>query len=77
MDLGGFTFGPAIRFDWGRDEDEALPGLREVDFAVELGAFADLMLGESFRLRAEVRQAVSGHDGLVADFGADLDRPSQ
>jgi MipA family protein len=77
VDLGGFSFGPAVRFDWGRDEDEALPGLREVDLAVELGVFADLMLGESFRLRAEVRQAVSGHDGLVADFGADfIVRPS-
>ncbi len=78
LDLSGFSFGPAVQFDRGREEDEALPGLREVDWAVELGGFVEFMIGESFRLRAEVRQAVSGHDGLIADFGADLiGRPSE
>ncbi len=77
LDISGFSFGPAIQFDRGREEDEALPGLREVDLAVELGGFVEFMLSESFRLRAEVRQAVSGHDGLIADLGADLiGRPS-
>lgn len=76
FDGGGFAVGPAVRFDRGRDEDDALPGLRDIGWGVELGGFAEF-LSESFRLRAELRQAVSGHDGLVADFGADLiARPS-
>lgn len=73
--------GPIARVRFSRDEngDQAfaiagnetddLRGLGDVDTSIELGGFLDYDLG-NMKLSAELRQAVSGHDGLVADLGA-------
>ena len=39
---------------------------------VEAGGFVQVFLGENFRVRGELRQAVNGHDGLVGDIAADF-----
>ena len=52
----------------GEDTDD-LRGLGDVDASIELGGFFEYDIG-SVTLSAEARQAVSGHEGLVADVGA-------
>ena len=67
-----FDFGPALTFqNKRRDEDVGAP-VGEVDLTVEAGAFAELFIGENFRLRAEGRKGLGGHDGWVGDLAADL-----
>ncbi|MFN4183482.1 MAG: MipA/OmpV family protein [Hyphomonas sp.] len=73
--------GPIARIRFSRDESgdqtfavsggktDDLRGLGDVDTSVELGGFVEYELGD-VKLGAGLRQAVSGHDGLVADFGA-------
>lgn len=73
--------GPIARVRFSRDESgdqtfaisggetDDLRGLGDVDTSIELGGFVEYELG-AMTLGAEVRQAVSGHDGLVADIGA-------
>lgn len=48
-----------------------VPGLDKVGFGIEGGGFAQTFLGQNLRLRAELRQAVGSHKGLVGDLMAD------
>lgn len=73
--------GPIARIRFSRDENgdqtfaisggetDDLRGLGDVDTSFELGGFVEYEIG-GLELSAEVRQAVSGHGGLVADIGA-------
>lgn len=73
--------GPIARIKFSRDEDgdqtfavtgddtDDLQGLGDVDTSIELGAFVDYEIG-ALKLGFEARQAVSGHDGFVADVDA-------
>lgn len=75
------SVGPIGRVKFSRDEDGDQPfavggedtsdliGLGDVDTSIELGGFVEYGLG-AWTLSAEVRQAVSGHDGAVLDLGA-------
>ena len=71
LKTGGLSFGPSLGFEGARKSDDVGGNLPEIDFSVEIGAFANYEVSDNFRLRAEVRQAVSGHDGLIANLGAD------
>lgn len=51
--------------------DDALRGLSEVKWGAELGGFADVYVTDWMRARAEVRQGIRAHDGLVADVAVD------
>ncbi len=73
--LGGdsaFDIGPAVRLVGKRDEEDVGVPVGDVDLTVEVGAFAQLVIGDNFRLRAEGRKAVNGHDGWVGDLGGDF-----
>lgn len=48
-----------------------LRGLRFVDATIEAGVFVELWPMQNLRTRAELRQGINGHDGLVATLGAD------
>lgn len=71
LDTGSFRLGPAANLVLGRDADGDLKGLDDVDFGVELGAFAEFYPLDWLRVRGEVRQAIGAHEGLVADLSAD------
>jgi MipA family protein len=43
----------------------------QVDFTFEPGLFANFLISDSFRLRAEARRGIGGHEGWVGDLGAD------
>jgi outer membrane protein len=73
--------GPIARIKFAREEDgnqtfavtgddvTDLRGLGDVDASLELGGFLAYKAGP-VTLSSELRQAVSGHEGLVADVGA-------
>jgi outer membrane protein len=76
-----FRAGPIARVQFSRKEDgeqsfaitgddtNDLLGLGDVDASFELGGFVEYELGP-VTLSAEARKAISGHEGLVADFEA-------
>jgi len=76
-----FRAGPIARLKFARAEDgdqpfaitgedsDDLRGLGDVDASAELGGFIEYDIG-ALTLSLEARQAISGHDGFVADLGA-------
>ncbi|HYJ51859.1 MAG TPA: MipA/OmpV family protein [Allosphingosinicella sp.] len=67
-----FNFGPSVEFVNERQEDDVGAPVGNVGFTVEAGGFVEIFPTENFRLRAELRQGIGGHGGLVADLGADF-----
>jgi outer membrane protein len=74
LDFAGFRAGPVGKFKAARTAGSftELNGLGDVKFAVEIGGFAEYFPVDWFRTRAEVRRGFGGHDGVVADFSADV-----
>ena len=68
---GGFTAGPAANVEWKRKDSEVGAPVGKVKTTVEVGGFAEYLVSESFRLRADVRKGLGGHDGVVGSIGAD------
>lgn len=68
---GGVEFGPALGFKGKRKAADIGVPLHEVGFSFEIGGFAQTYVAKNIRVRAEARQAVSGHDGLVGELSAD------
>jgi len=76
-----FKLGPIARVRFSREEDGEqvfavtgtdttdLVGLGNIDTGVEVGGFAAYDFGP-VDVRAEARQAIGAHEGLVADFSA-------
>jgi outer membrane protein len=72
LDTDHFVVGPLVRFRYKREPERELKGLRKLDWAAEPGGFVDIWPTNWLRGRAELRHGVGGHNGFVADFGADL-----
>lgn len=72
-DQGAFRAGLAGRFIPKRDADtdSDLRGLKPVKWGVEAGAFAEVYPTDWLRARAELRQGIRAHSGLVADTAID------
>jgi MipA family protein len=70
---GNFRFGAAGDLLTNRDrgDDSALRGLRNIDYTLELGAFAEYYPVPFIRTRVELLQGVTGADGFVANLMAD------
>jgi len=66
------NFGPAIRFQSKREEDDVGAAVGDVGFTVEVGGFIDINPSRNFRLRAELRRGIGGHKAWVGNLGADL-----
>lgn len=69
---GPVEIGPMIQFQAERDDDDVGAAVGDIDFAFEPGAFVNLNLSDSFRLRAEARRGFDGHEGWLGDLGADF-----
>jgi outer membrane protein len=74
FDTGRFMVGPTAKFKLPRKESVSndLRGLGDVDWTLEIGGFAEFWPLEWLRTRAELRQGIGGHRGLVADVMADV-----
>ena len=66
------NFGPAVRFQGKRDEDDVGAPVGNVGFTVEVGGFVDINPSRNFRIRAELRRGIGGHKAWVGSLGADL-----
>lgn len=74
-DTEEFKLGPTFKLRQGRKESDDpvnLRGLGTVNWAFEVGAFAEFWPSEWLRTRVEVRQGFGGHHGIVADATADV-----
>jgi MipA family protein len=68
---GGFSAGPVAALSQSRLESEVGARFGDVSRAIELGGFAQYQFGDSFRIRAQARRAIGGHNGLTGFLGAD------
>ena len=68
---GNFAFGPALGFIGKRKASDIGADLPKVGFTIEAGAFAQVSLTPSLRVRAEGRKGLSGHKGWVGEISAD------
>lgn len=69
---GGFAAGPVAKITSGRRDSKVGAPVGDVSTTIEAGAFVQQTLGESFRLRGEVRKGIGGHDGFVGNAGGDF-----
>jgi MipA family protein len=67
----GFSFGPAGNIEGRRKESDVGAPVGSVKRTFEVGAFAQYLMGDSFRVRAEMLKGINGHEGLVGSIGAD------
>ena len=73
IDNGWFKFGPSAKYIAARRaaDHRELAGLRNVDWTLETGAFADIWAHRNLRFRIDARYGFHGHKGVAADVGAD------
>ena len=67
----GLAFGPAIGFEGSRTARDVGAPVRKVGFTVEAGGFIQYQLKGPVRVRAELRQGIGGHKGLIGNVGVD------
>jgi outer membrane scaffolding protein for murein synthesis (MipA/OmpV family) len=72
LDLGSFELGPALNLEGARRPSRFPVPIDKVPTTLEAGAFAQLYLAKSFRVRAELRKGLGGHDGWISQVSADL-----
>lgn len=68
----GFEAGPALNLQSSRRRRHVSAPIDEVGTTVEVGAFVQYWLGDSFRVRAEGRKGIGGHRSIVGSVGADF-----
>ena len=73
INTGMFQFGPALQFVNRRKASDyaELNGLSDVDYAAQVGAFANFWPVSWLRLRGEVRQGIGGETGVTGDVFLD------
>lgn len=78
VNAGQFRLGPSGKIMLPRKEsdDIGLRGLGNVGWTFELGGFAEYWVLPWLRTRAELRQGIGGHHGIVSDISADVVVPA-
>ncbi|WP_246251854.1 MipA/OmpV family protein [Ancylobacter pratisalsi] len=72
-DTGAFEAGVVGQINWKRDASDSddLRGMNNVDYAYQVGGYAQWWPADWLRLRTELRYGFGGFDGVVADFAVD------
>ncbi|MCS0496138.1 MipA/OmpV family protein [Ancylobacter sp. MQZ15Z-1] len=72
-DTGFFEAGVVGQINWKRDSSDSddLRGLNDVDYAYQVGGYAQWYPADWLRLRGELRYGFGGFDGVVADLAVD------
>jgi outer membrane protein len=68
----GFSAGPVAKLASGRTDEEVGAPVGEVHRTVEVGGFVQQFIGDSFRIRGELRKGIGGHKGLAGNAGVDF-----
>jgi outer membrane protein len=73
IDLGQFRLGPVGKLVWQRkaSDYDALNGLGDIDYAIQVGGFAEYWPVSWLRLRGEVRKGFGGETGVTGDLFLD------
>jgi outer membrane scaffolding protein for murein synthesis (MipA/OmpV family) len=69
---GRFGIGPALNYEGSRTAKDVGVDLDKVSATFEAGAFAQYAFSPKFRVRAEARKGLGGHDGWTGMAGADF-----
>lgn len=72
LHVGGLSIGPSIRARQKRNDHGERAGLREVNLALEPGAFVTLWPTDWIRFHADGGKGVRGHRGWAGEGGADV-----
>lgn len=72
--FGGHDWSAGLAGQWRgrRDNDHDLQGFEKVAGTVEVGGFATWWPTDGLRVRSSIRHGIGGHDGWVAEVGADV-----
>ena len=78
INLGAFQLGPALQFINQRKASSyaELNGLADVNYAAQLGLFANFWPVSWLRLRGEIRQGIGGETGVTGDVFLDTVVPA-
>ncbi|PZQ17286.1 MAG: MipA/OmpV family protein [Ancylobacter novellus] len=73
IDTPWLQFGPVARIRSERDSSDVKKfyGMKDIDWAVEPGAFVEIYPVDVLRIRGELRHGIGGHDGFVGNVSAD------
>lgn len=71
IDDGVVRAGLTGKILFGRDADDELQGLYDVRWGGEVGGFFEFYPTDWMRARAELRQGIRAHNGIVADVAVD------
>ena len=71
LSSGGFSAGPVLNLKGARNDSDVGAPVGDVKRTVEVGAFVQHYVSDNFRVRAEARQGLGGHGGLLGYVGAD------
>jgi outer membrane protein len=72
IDVGPLELGPALNLESARRPSRFPVPVDKVATTFEAGAFAQLYLADSFRVRGELRKGLGGHDGWISQVSADF-----
>ena len=80
IETNSFRFGPVGFWRWQRDTNTLAPrgfsrvgkGKSSIDLSIEAGLFAEYWPVEWLRTRVEVREALLGASGIIANISSDL-----
>jgi MipA family protein len=67
----GFSVGPAVNLLGRRSQSDVGAPIGSIPRTIEAGAFAQYLVANSFRVRAEVLKGINGAGGVVGSIGAD------
>ena len=72
INTSGIGVGPSLSVQGSRkDKDVGVP-IGKVKTTVEVGGFVHSFLSPNFRVRAELRRGLGGHDGFIGEVSADF-----
>jgi outer membrane protein len=72
LKLGALEVGPALNLESARRPSRFPVPIDKVPTTFEAGAFAQIWLGDAFRVRGELRKGLGGHDGWISQLSADF-----
>ena len=72
INTNGIGFGPSLSVQGSRTNSDVGAPVGKVKTTVEVGGFVHAFLTPNFRVRAELRRGLGGHDGYIGEVSADL-----
>jgi MipA family protein len=68
----GLAIGPALALQGSRTDADVGAPIGKVKTTFEAGGYVQYTVAPSFRLRAELRRGIGGHDGYIGEVSADF-----